>query len=310
MNIDDVEKSLTIHGQAVRLVSAIKNEKIKDAKWLIMTARGFTSEQEARAFAHQLKASVELAAVTTRLGADCGTDKATSAISQAWRDELLKNAGMLVRNNIHGVDVFEDDERLRFISMSAQGDVLANPAPFLDGVVRFHCRAVAQASKRTQEIILLLNFALMNTEPVAQIIFAISAVEMIGQDEQWSPQQKALITQLAAYAKQADNMPQDEAHEVADAISRNLHKLSLRQGVLRLLKSLDLNHLKNNWDDLYAQRSRLVHGLAPRPGVQYHTLAQDTLALCGHILLRVIAREIEDVDRLAQRYYAVSPRTL
>ena len=56
---------------------------------------------------------------------------------------------------------------------------------------------------------------------------------------------------------------------MADAIRKSLHRLTLRQGVFRLLDRLGLQHLKKGWDDLDNERSTLVHGRAPKRGASY-----------------------------------------
>jgi phage replication-related protein YjqB (UPF0714/DUF867 family) len=95
---------------------------------------------------------------------------------------------------------------------------------------------------------------------------------------------------------------QGERAEVAEAIRRG-HNLSLRQGVLRLLSTLGLNQLKKKWDALYQERSALVHGLVPRPGVDYGDLAFRAMSLAGHILLTDIGREVPSAIRHRDAYY-------
>jgi hypothetical protein len=85
----------------------------------------------------------------------------------------------------------------------------------------------------------------------------------------------------------------------------SLHRLTLRQGVFRLLDRLGLADLKKPWDELYAERSTLVHGLAPQPGADYATLAHRTVSLCGQILLRAAATEIPMADWHVRELYAV-----
>jgi len=143
----------------------------------------------------------------------------------------------------------------------------------------------------------------MQREPVAQIVFAVSAVEMLGQDEAWSENQKRLLETLSIDAREANIGSIEERTEVALALTKSIHRLSLRQGVLRLLDRLGLSHLKKEWDSLYGERSALVHGLAPRPGVEYSTLAYRTVSLCGQILTKAIATEI-GLDENRQSPYA------
>lgn len=74
---------------------------------------------------------------------------------------------------------------------------------------------------------------------------------------------------------------------------------------MRLLDSLELGHLRNRWDELYQDRSALIHGVAPEPGARYDELAHKTVSLCGQILLRAIAKEVPIVERHAEQFYAL-----
>jgi hypothetical protein len=143
----------------------------------------------------------------------------------------------------------------------------------------------------------------MRPEPVAQIVFVFSAVETLGQDLTWSDGQRDLLAHLARSAAQSGFATPAERLEVADAVRKSLHRLTLRQGVMRLLASIGLEHLKGPWDALYGERSTLVHGLAPRPGADYSDLAHRAVTLCGHILLKAIAKEVPVADRHAEIYF-------
>ena len=98
---------------------------------------------------------------------------------------------------------------------------------------------VERASQKTKDIVLLLNYALLRPDPVSQIVCAFSAVEMLGQDQQaWNAHQKKLLDALALEAQGSELASCDERAEVADAIRKGMYKLSLRQGVLRLLSHI------------------------------------------------------------------------
>jgi hypothetical protein len=301
IRIDGNERRLQIAGREVVLAPPTPDLKIMDSEWLIMNARGFASEDEARQFGNRLKTAVEVSAVAARVGVDTGQNLATSALGRIVKDALAQE-GALVRDNVHGLDVFPDHPNTRIFTMNATGIVHAAPDPFLcdlDAIVQ----AATRPSKPIADVLLLLNYALMRPEPVAQIVFAVSAVESLGQDESWSEDQKQLLRELAAAAEQSRAGTDVERQEVAAAIRKSLHRLTLRQGVFRLLDRLDLRHLKKPWDDLYTERSTLVHGLAPRPGADYGDLAHRTVSLCGHILLKAAASEIPQADRHVASMY-------
>ena len=145
----------------------------------------------------------------------------------------------------------------------------------------------------------------MRPEPVAQIFFAISAVEMLGQED-WSADQIHLLEKLAIEAESETIGTVYERREVSDAIKRSLHKIGLLQGVMRLLDDLGLSHLKREWKRLYRERSKLVHGLAPKPGADYGGLALETVTLCGQILLKMISKEVTVANSYVDKFYKVS----
>jgi hypothetical protein len=274
---------------------------ISESNWLVMNTVGFSSEDEARSFAKNLKVASEISSVASRLGIDSGMNLATAGVGQIVR-ERFRGAGVLLRDNIHGIDVFPDDPGVRIFGITAEGSVHKEPEPFLGDLSHYFGYAET-LSMQTQNVILLLNYALMRPEPVAQIIFAVSAVEMLGQQDDWSIEQKKLLSELAAAAEKSSLGPH-ERQEVADAINRGVQKLSLRQGVLRLLDSVHLGHLKKRWDAMYGQRSSLVHGLAPQPGADYNQLAFEAVGLCGQILLKVIEKEVSAAAQHVDKFYS------
>jgi hypothetical protein len=149
----------------------------------------------------------------------------------------------------------------------------------------------------------LLSFSLMQQESVARLVLAISAVESLGQTIKWTTDQKLLLRELSERALRSELATPDQRQEVANAILKSAQRLSLRQGVLRLLQSLGLNDLREEWDSVYGERSNLVHGLAPQPGVRYDGLADRAVNLCGRILLKVVAVEIPGVDQNVELKY-------
>jgi hypothetical protein len=307
LSINEPERWLTVAGREVALSSPIPDTPIRDSEWLVMNARDFSTEEEAREFGHKLRSAIELASVSTRLGIDAGRDLATSGLARAVKDQIAKETGTLTRDNVHGLDVFEDDPNVRIFSINATGTVRAMPDPFLPLVAEVHGVA-ASASDRAHDVILLLNYALMRPEPVAQIVFAFSAVEMLGQSESWTDEQKRLLFEVADAAEKSSTGNANERQEVADAIRKSVHRLTLRQGVLRLLGALDLAHLKKDWDAIYSERSTLVHGLAPRPGADYGDLAFRAVSLCGQILLKAVAAEVPAASRYVDKYYGLPHR--
>jgi hypothetical protein len=302
LNIKAREYRLKMGACDVVLSPPLPEIDICDSEWLVMNTREFETEELARKFAAVLKTACEVSSVASRLGVDSGVDLPTSGFGELVKRHVREQSGIMLRDNVHGVDVFPDDSNVRIGHISATGTVRAAPNPFLADLSHLY-GVVENASQKTRDIVLLLNYALMRPEPVAQIVFAFSAVEMLGQTEDWSADQKQLLKELAVSAKKSEIGSEQDREEVATAIEKGMYKLSLRQGVLRLLTSLELDHLKPIWDELYGKRSTLVHGLAPKPGADYGELAYRTVSLCGQILLKVIAREVTGANSHVDMFY-------
>jgi hypothetical protein len=303
LNINETEYRFSVDRREVVISPPLRDTPISQSEWLVMNARGFNSESEAREFGRKLKEAAEISSVATRLGIDPGISVPTAGLGQIVKDDIRRQTGAIVRDNVHGVDVFPDDPNVRIFHFSATGSVLAQPEPFLSDLSAVF-NATGSLSQNARDIILLLNFALMRPEPVAQIIFATSAVEMLGQQEKWSIDQSRLLEKLAANADSDSTGAEEERREVSAAI-RRLHKVSLRQGVMRLLDDLSLGQLKKEWDKLYDERSTLVHGLAPKPGADYNDLAFRTVTLCGQILLTAIANEVATAANHVDKFYKI-----
>jgi hypothetical protein len=302
LNIKDKEYRFHVGVREVVLSPQLPDLDISDSEWLVMNTRGFECEGDAKAFARKLKSACEVSSVSARLGIDTGTDLPTSGFGKLVKDRFREQSGLLIRDNIHGVDVFLDDPNVRIANFGATGTVRAPPNPFLEDLSGLS-ETVGRASQSTRDIVLLLNYALLRPEPVAQIVFSFSAVEMLGQNADWSSDQRRLLNELAASALKMEIGSVSEREEVVTAIQKGMHKLSLRQGVLRLLASLNLESLKPTWDKLYSERSTLIHGLAPKPGVDYSGLAHRSVSLCGQILLTAISREVPGANNHVDSLY-------
>jgi len=185
LNIKSKEYRLEIGTYNVVLSPQLPDVDICESEWLVMNAKSFASEEEAKIFARKLKSACELSSVGARLGIDAGINLRTSGFGKIVKDHVYEQSGVLLRDNVHGIDVFLDNPNVRIVHINATGTVLAAPDPFLSDIGS-HFDMVEKASQQTCDIVLLLNYALLRPEPVAQIVFATSAVEMLGQNETWS----------------------------------------------------------------------------------------------------------------------------
>jgi hypothetical protein len=290
----------------VNLASQNKDEPLSQSRWIVLSARGFSTEEQAREFGNRLSSILQLAALSARLGVDVGDDKPTSWVNE----DFARAMGLIgehehVAPNVHGLAILPDDDNTRFPRIDAQATVTADPEHFLSAL-----RELDQNDDidfgAAHPPVRVLNLALMTSESLAQMVLALSAVEELGQNEKWSEPQVALIRQLALVAQASVEGNAEEREEVAQAIQKGLFRISLRQGVMRLLERFGLNHLRKEWDRLYSIRSGLFHGTARLSDTEINQAALDTITLCGQIILGIVGKEGTRVPSIAATHFNIS----
>jgi hypothetical protein len=297
------ESSLTLNfeGRDVLVKSHVKDQPLSETTWIVLQVTGFPSEDAAAEFGERLRVAVEIAAFSVRLGTNTGQDKPTGWMSE----EYARSIGMLkkderIRPNVHGILVLPDDDNTRIPIFNATLFVTADPASFLDSLKDLTGSAIKTDAIRNG--LRVLNLALMTPHPLAQLVLAFSAIEALGQNEKWTTAQTALIKKLAAEVEATAN-DNSETLEVANALRRGLHRIGLRQGVLRVLERIGQSALKNEWDRLYGLRSGIFHGTVPLSEPEANQLANDSITLCGKLIIALLASEGIKVPSIAKTHF-------
>ena len=271
LTTDQTVLTTSLAGKEVTIRSR-DGKPLSGTEWIVLEARGFPTEPEARVFGERLRANVQLAALCSHLGADTGLD---NVLSQFYVDPPNRRS----MPEVHGLSVFPDDDSLSFPTATAKATPILDPALFLGAM-----RELAEQSSIVESTVALpvrlLNLAFINPQPLARIVLAVSAVENVAEDEDWTSEQHALIKNLAT---------EIEDPEVKEAVKR-MRKISIRQGIKRVLSRNSLGHLWGEWDDLYERRSRLFHGGREFTKQEAQKLASDALRLCGKIILTIVKR--------------------
>lgn len=269
-------------GLNVAVMSHKRDQSLKEAFWLVFSAGGFPSQEDAAEFGGHLKSAVSIAGLATLIGADIGRDRASSDMSEEFARALgFVKGDERVASNVHGLMIYPDDGKTRIPTVEATGVVHADPDMFL--------RAIAEVAPRQVDAFLwdaigLLNDAVLAQHALSQIAIAISAVEALGQDQNWTERQRSLLDGLQEYVASCGMADEEEQAEVADAI-RRMHRVGLRQGVVRLLGRIGRNDLKREWDRIYGLRSGLFHGTARPADHEVSELAWAAIRLCSAIIL-------------------------
>jgi hypothetical protein len=294
---------LILGDREVQLKSQKKDQPLQDAKWVVLIAKGFETEKEARVFGEQLRQSVELAALSTLVGVDVGRDTPTSWANEEWyRAKGLIEPHQRLLNNIHGLMIVPDDDNSLIILVEGTGTVTSDPVQFANAIQDAMVKNNSLARERLAAAS-LLNMAIMSQEPLACAALAFSAVEALGQDEEWSEKQKAKIEQLARDLESESSEGDDEKIEIVEALRRSLHRIGLRQAVMGVLDRLELGEMRGEWDRLYKIRSGIFHGTKVLSAGDMSQFSNKALRLCGKIILTYFRQQGMHVPTISERNF-------
>ena len=300
--------SAIFQGKELTVKSAKKDEPLEDASWLVICARGFATERQAKEYGESLRGASHLAGLCCLVGVDgraIGDERPKVYVSPAG-EESLRSLGVLQAGekwtpDVHGLSVLPEDENLRIVSGSATGTVTHDPLEFVRSIEE---TSTQEVSEKVMRAITVLNLAQINESSIAKVALAISSIEELADTGGgWSESQKKIIRETSdcLVSKYGDD---DDVREVGDAIQR-VHHFSLRQQTKRLLMEHDLMSCWNDWDEMYKRRSTLFHGGANREEGEVAGLADDAIRFCARIVLSIADREGAALPEAAQRHFGL-----
>jgi hypothetical protein len=300
---EEISRSFEFGGRQLTLQAEERNAPLSSTTSISLQSGGFETEDQAEAFGRQLVEAAEFAGLCSRLGVDVGIDQPTGWVNEAFaREQGLIAPDERIAPNIHGLMVYPDDGKTRIPVIKAEAKVTADPAQFEQALAALSVQLPLGLSAAANGA-RMLNLALINPQPLGQLVLSLSAVEELGQNEKWSDGQRGIIEGFAESAKQTGSLPKDERDEVADALLRGVHRVSLRQGVMRILDRLDLKHLRKEWDRIYGLRSGMFHGTSVLSDSEIATLAMEAITLCGTIVLILAESEGVQLPPIAETHF-------
>lgn len=286
--IEEREAEFSIEGRSAKL-SALQSPKISDGGWLAITIPGFSTEQSGREFGNRLKTSLLVTAIKRSLPVSIGEDKATGGWSSFIKDKVKEETGAILRDSIHGLDVYEDDGSVFFPTMSAELKVITPPDKFLQSLssgMKFY----SHTSPTARTALLMLADAASAQEPLAKASLSISSIELLAQGTGWSKEQKLLLefAKQAAETDQSILIEEEDRKAVANAISR-AYKIGVNEGIRQLLVRLELENLKGDWKKIYDVRSEIFHGLKETRRSEDRQFAEDAFNVSKTIVLKALS---------------------
>ena len=297
------------NGRDVAVKSAIEDQPLDEASWIVMSSGGFSKESNAVEYGEQLRSVAHLAGLCTRVGVDgrlTGEDRTTSRIAPAG-EEWLRSRGALQEgeklvDDVHGLMVLPDDDNIRVFSGVATGHVTHDSREFILAIEEAATRGL---SPEVEHAIHVLNQAQINESSLAKVVLTISSIEALsGKNEGWTQTQRAIIDRATKWVHTVFT-ESESVREVTDAI-RRMHQHSLRQQTKRLLERHNLMAWWKDWEDVYGRRSRLFHGGTNHEDRDATKLASDATEVCARIVLSIAKRQGAVLPSAAHLHFGVT----
>ena len=196
-DVEEIELLVLPLGERIRMRSGAIGTPIKDHAQVAVLGGPFASENQARDAAEKTKRALLCWAIEQRLGIDFGSRKQRSMATNAYLAMLEKQHGHPFRNDIHGIDVYEHVEKLKFVSVNGKATVGKYPPRFIDTFQReyLNSRQLTEKEVLASEIYASSFF---DVSPRSRFITLVTAVEALLEPPKRSHKVEALVEELKA----------------------------------------------------------------------------------------------------------------
>ena len=251
------ETKITATGlsQLATMTSEIKNRPFNEGNWLVIQSRGYLSKKAASDSGQMLKDTLLLAGAEQKTGVDVGIDRATSSLTKFVKDNFAAKSGLLLRDDIFGLDVFEDVEAK---ILQGQLKILApaNLEYFLKAIQDLAPLAMFM-DDRSRVSAQLINDALFSLTPETRLLILMTSIESLWDRPRRSESIVALASALSiclhTLSGSADDK-EDVAKRVDDIRVQSISRMCKD----KITDLLGVDRAKE-FAYLYAVRSGFVH---------------------------------------------------
>lgn len=294
-DVEEIELLVLPLGERIRMRSGAIGTPIKDHAQVAVLGGPFASEDQARDAAEKSKRALLYWAIEQRLGIDFGDGKQRSGVTKAGLAMLQKQHGCPVRNDIHGIDVYEHVEKLRFVNVHAEATVSKHPPKLIDTFQRKYLngRRFTEKEVLASEIYASSFFDVSSR---SRFITLVTAVEALLEPLKRSDEVEALVEEFKAKTQQStiDQATRDSIIGSLELLKRQ----SIRQAGRSLADRLVPNELFDGQSSAdfftrcYEWRSQLLHtGTIAGESVDMWHLANVMESFVARLLLAALNSE-------------------
>jgi hypothetical protein len=202
-DVAEIELLVLPSGERIRMISGDAETPLKNCTQVAVLGKSFASENQARDAAEKSKHALLYWAIEQRLGIDFGGRKQRSMATNAYLAMLEKQHGHPFRNDIHGIDVYEHVEKLKFVSVTGKATVGKHSLRLIETFQReyVNSRQLTEKEVLASEIYASSFF---DVSARSRFITLVTAVEALLERPKRSDVVEELAEQFKAKAQLAD----------------------------------------------------------------------------------------------------------
>lgn len=201
-DVEELELFASPLGDRIRLRSAVTGTPIKDHPRVAVLGGPYASEAQARGAAEQSKRALLYWAIERRVGIDFGDGKQRSVVTNEGLAWLQEKHGCPFRNDLHGIDVYEHIDNLRFASVNAKAEVGKSTRNLIQTFQRefLNARQLSEKKILASEIYASSFF---DISARSRFITLVTAVEALLEPLRRPDEVQTLVTELEAKVRQS-----------------------------------------------------------------------------------------------------------
>lgn len=238
-------------------------DKFNEGTEFVITSGGYCSEEEAFAFSAKVKESVLCFGTKFRMGVDIGKDKANIFTGKTIKDEMLKDYGVRILDDVHGISVFDEEHPVSFASGSSPRLFMSREKNFFAEEVCKIILSPKTIDTKNRLSMELLTASYFEPSPRSRFLTLILAAEALLAPDERSDKVKLLVDKLRKNAESSDISDEEKKSILGslnwlykDSISQSLRKMATTHLADREYGRLPANKFIAT---CYDARSKLVH---------------------------------------------------
>ncbi len=275
-------------GVEIVLATGQSGTPIKECSRAVVTGRGFETAEEARAVAEKVKSILLFWSVKYRHGIDLGDGRQRSVATEAGLALLEQEHGCPFRNDIHGIDVFEHQDNLKFVHVGMQATAQKHPG-YLVETFRDEIHVNRSVSPKQELACELYVSSWFDVSYRSRFITLVTAVEALIEQKHHSRELIELLDSLKIDLERL-SVPEEVKASVSGSLERLKHQ-SISQAGRELARTLLPNRQFQGKDAdryfsyCYNLRSVILHSGAAPNGADMLQAANEAEEFVSALLL-------------------------